>query len=203
MEIETIVNARIIAALRLFAAEKDVRGYLNGINLEIGPGETRLVATNGAMLGCFRVVSLQPDIKAPHNERHHPQRVAEKHQASRQRRAHPHRRAGICCRRAGRAVFVPGHADTSRRYRGRQDDSRRLPGLPTRHSRESFGRACAFRRQAARPAGEGRDDPARAEQAPCNDRAERRQRGGAYLPWPRRLHRRHQPAASRKNIRAD
>ena len=65
MEIKLTVRAEAIAVLKLFAADKDVRFYLNGINLEIGRKETRLVATNGAMLGCFRVESEQPDVGAP------------------------------------------------------------------------------------------------------------------------------------------
>lgn len=65
MEIKLTVRAEIIAALKLFAANKDVRFYLNGINLEIGATESRLVATNGYYLGCFRVESEQPDVDAP------------------------------------------------------------------------------------------------------------------------------------------
>lgn len=60
MEIKLTVRAEIIAALKLFAADKDVRFYLNGINLEIGATESRLVATNGHSLGCFRIESEQP-----------------------------------------------------------------------------------------------------------------------------------------------
>lgn len=65
MEIKLTVRAEAIAVLKLFASDKDVRYYLNGINLEIGRKETRLVATDGAMLGCFRVESEQPDVDAP------------------------------------------------------------------------------------------------------------------------------------------
>ena len=65
MEIKLTVRAEIIAALKLFAADKDVRFYLNGINLEIGATESRLVATNGHSLGCFRVQSEQPGVVAP------------------------------------------------------------------------------------------------------------------------------------------
>ena len=65
MEIKLIVRAEIIAVLKLFASDKDVRYCLNGINLEIGATESRLVATDGAMLGCFRVESVQPDVDAP------------------------------------------------------------------------------------------------------------------------------------------
>jgi len=65
MEIKITVRAEIIAVLKLFAADKDIRFYLNGINLEIGATESRLVATNGHILGCFRVESEQPDVDAP------------------------------------------------------------------------------------------------------------------------------------------
>lgn len=65
MEIKLTVCAEVIAVLKLFAYNKNVRHYLNGINLEIGRNEARLVASNGAMLGCFRVESEQPDVDAP------------------------------------------------------------------------------------------------------------------------------------------
>ena len=65
MEIKLTVRAEIIAVLKLFASDKDVRFYLNGIALEIGATESRLVATNGLMLGCFRIVSEQPEVAAP------------------------------------------------------------------------------------------------------------------------------------------
>jgi hypothetical protein len=65
MEIKLTVRAEIIAVLKLFASDKDPRYYMNGINLEIGATESRLVATNGAMLGCFRVESEQPEVDAP------------------------------------------------------------------------------------------------------------------------------------------
>jgi DNA polymerase-3 subunit beta len=65
MEIKLTVPAKYIAVLKLFAAEKDMRSYLNGICLEIGRTESRLVAIKGHMLGCFRVASDQPDIDNP------------------------------------------------------------------------------------------------------------------------------------------
>jgi len=64
-EIQLTVPAKYIAVLKLFAAQKDIRQYLNGICLEIGRTESRIVATNGHILGCFRVVSDQPDIDKP------------------------------------------------------------------------------------------------------------------------------------------
>jgi DNA polymerase-3 subunit beta len=65
MEIKLTVRAEIIAVLKLFTSDKDVRYYLNGIALEIGATESRLVATNGSMLGCIRIVSEQPEVAAP------------------------------------------------------------------------------------------------------------------------------------------
>lgn len=65
MEIKLTVRAEIIAVLKLFASDKDVRYYLNGIALEIGAAESRLVATNGSMLGCIRIVSEQPEVATP------------------------------------------------------------------------------------------------------------------------------------------
>ena len=65
MEIKLTVRAEIIATLKLFAADKDVRLYLNGINLEIGATEQRLVASNGHILGCFRIESKLPEVTAP------------------------------------------------------------------------------------------------------------------------------------------
>lgn len=65
MEIKLTVRAEIIAVLKLFAADKDIRNCLNGINLEIGRRESRFVATNGVVLGCFRIESEQPEVGAP------------------------------------------------------------------------------------------------------------------------------------------
>lgn len=65
MEIKLTVPAEFIAVLKLFASEKDFRYYLNGIAVEIGATESRLVASNGAMLGCFRIMSEQPEVTAP------------------------------------------------------------------------------------------------------------------------------------------
>lgn len=65
---EILVPAKVLAAARLFAAENDIRFYLCGISLEIGRGETRIIATDGALLGCFRVESAQPTVKAPIND---------------------------------------------------------------------------------------------------------------------------------------
>lgn len=62
MEIEIAVPARIVTCLSCFSGKKDVRYYLNGINLEIGATESRLIAANGALLGCFRVEYAQSKI---------------------------------------------------------------------------------------------------------------------------------------------
>lgn len=64
-EIKITVPARYIAALKLFAAYSGHRNYPKGINLEIGRYESRLVATNGVILGCFRVIGDQPDVTEP------------------------------------------------------------------------------------------------------------------------------------------
>lgn len=64
-EIKMTVPAKIIATLKHFASDEDVRNYLNGINLEIGATESRIVATNGAYIGCFRVECEQPEVNAP------------------------------------------------------------------------------------------------------------------------------------------
>lgn len=64
-EIKITVPAKYIAALKLFAAYSGRRNYLKGINLEIGRHESRLVATNGVILGCFRVICEQPDVTEP------------------------------------------------------------------------------------------------------------------------------------------
>jgi DNA polymerase-3 subunit beta len=65
MEIKITVPAEYIAVLKLFTADRDMRRALNGINLEIGAKESRLVATNGHMLGCFRIESEQPEVNTP------------------------------------------------------------------------------------------------------------------------------------------
>lgn len=65
METKIIVAANYIAALKIFAAQKDTRYYLNGICLEIGAKETRMIATDGHRLGCFRIASEQEHIIEP------------------------------------------------------------------------------------------------------------------------------------------
>lgn len=46
-------RAQLAAAL-LFAANQDIRYYLNGVRVEATPKETRLIVTDGAMLAVFR-----------------------------------------------------------------------------------------------------------------------------------------------------
>ena len=53
--IEFYVRGEVLAAIKLFAATADPRYYLNGVCFEVGPSEVRLIATDGCMLGVFRV----------------------------------------------------------------------------------------------------------------------------------------------------
>lgn len=55
MDISITVPALYINVLKLFAGKNDVRHYLNGICLIVGNVESRLVATDGHRLGCFRL----------------------------------------------------------------------------------------------------------------------------------------------------
>lgn len=55
MDINITVPARYINVLKLFAGKNDVRYYLNGICLTFGNVESRLVASDGHRLGCFRL----------------------------------------------------------------------------------------------------------------------------------------------------
>lgn len=53
--IEFYVRGEVLAAIKLFAATADIRYYLNGVCFEVGPSEVRIIATDGGMLGVFRV----------------------------------------------------------------------------------------------------------------------------------------------------
>lgn len=53
--IEFYIRGEVLAAIKLFAAAADIRTYLNGVCFEVGPSEVRLIATDGGMLGVFRV----------------------------------------------------------------------------------------------------------------------------------------------------
>lgn len=72
MRVSLTVPASYIAVLKLFTSKTGMS--CDGICLEIGREEARLVATNGAALGCFRLATDQPQITAPltniiiHNE---------------------------------------------------------------------------------------------------------------------------------------
>ena len=48
------IDKKALKAMSFLAAKDDVRYYLNGIYVEYGPMETRLVATNGHVLGIHR-----------------------------------------------------------------------------------------------------------------------------------------------------
>ena len=63
MKIE--IDNNTLAAMKLFAATKDVRYYLNGLLLEIGRHESRLVGTNGHMMAALRIECDQPPIREP------------------------------------------------------------------------------------------------------------------------------------------
>jgi DNA polymerase-3 subunit beta len=49
------IKKRDLAAMLLLAAKQDIRYYLNGVLLEIGKTESRLVATNGHIMGVLRL----------------------------------------------------------------------------------------------------------------------------------------------------
>lgn len=55
-DFKVTVPAEYIAVLKLFTATKDIRYYLNGINIEAAGTEARLIATDGHRLGIFRVL---------------------------------------------------------------------------------------------------------------------------------------------------
>ena len=49
------IPAKYLKAALLFASKKDVRYYLNGVLFEVLNGQARLVATDGIILGVFRL----------------------------------------------------------------------------------------------------------------------------------------------------
>ena len=65
MDIKLVVPAKIIATLKLFAGRKDIRWYINSINIEVDAEKMILVATNGEILGCFRIANARSDIDKP------------------------------------------------------------------------------------------------------------------------------------------
>lgn len=61
-EIKLTLPSQYLAVLGLFAAKKDIRFYLQGICLEVGPEDIYMAATNGYILGCFHIKNRQPEI---------------------------------------------------------------------------------------------------------------------------------------------
>lgn len=62
MKVSLTVPASYIAVLKLFTSKT---GMLYGICLEIGRKEARILATDGKVLGCFRLATDQPQLDAP------------------------------------------------------------------------------------------------------------------------------------------
>lgn len=56
---EILVPLNVLKAIRVFAATKDIRFYLNGVYLEIGKDESRVCATDGHMLGMYRIRNIE------------------------------------------------------------------------------------------------------------------------------------------------
>lgn len=54
MSIKIEIKAKELLAVACFAAQKDIRNYLNGVLLEIWPARFRLVATDGTALGLIQ-----------------------------------------------------------------------------------------------------------------------------------------------------
>lgn len=59
------VPADIMRAIRLFAATTDIRHYLNGVCVDVGPCGARLIATDGHMLAIAHVPFDGADIIVP------------------------------------------------------------------------------------------------------------------------------------------
>jgi hypothetical protein len=64
MKVSLTVPASYIAVLKLFTSKTGML-FCNGICLEIGRKEARILATDGAALGCFRLATDQPQLGAP------------------------------------------------------------------------------------------------------------------------------------------
>jgi hypothetical protein len=62
---KVVIPAQYIEAIKLFAAKKDMRQYLNNVFLEIHKSDSFLVATNGHILGAFRIKCEQDDVTEP------------------------------------------------------------------------------------------------------------------------------------------
>jgi DNA polymerase-3 subunit beta len=54
-----------MATIKLFAAEKDTRTYLNGVCVEVSQLDTRLIATNGHVIAAYRVRQENPAVYLP------------------------------------------------------------------------------------------------------------------------------------------
>lgn len=64
-EFKVTVPAEYIAVLKLFTATRDIRYYLNGINIEVAGTEARLSATDGHRFGVFRVLHESTFVSEP------------------------------------------------------------------------------------------------------------------------------------------
>lgn len=60
---QVYLDSKAIAAIKVFAPEKDVRFYLNGVNLEVHQNAVYLIATNGNLMGCMRIVQENKDVE--------------------------------------------------------------------------------------------------------------------------------------------
>ncbi|WP_322037955.1 DNA polymerase III subunit beta family protein [Burkholderia cenocepacia] len=56
------IDAQELKAVRLFAAKEDIRRYLNGVCVQANDTTTRLIATDGSMLGVFETHFAQPGV---------------------------------------------------------------------------------------------------------------------------------------------
>jgi DNA polymerase-3 subunit beta len=65
---ELILNPEPVLAVRELSATDDIRTHLNGICFEIDATETRLLASNGHMIGAYRILRDEPLITSGHVE---------------------------------------------------------------------------------------------------------------------------------------
>lgn len=63
MKVQITADAKIISALKHFAAHADVRYYLNGIRIEITKTAAYFVASDGEMFACYRKEVCLPEIE--------------------------------------------------------------------------------------------------------------------------------------------
>lgn len=52
---EITLPRKVLAAMLLLAAKNDIRFYINALLVEISPDDVRIVATNGHILGVYRI----------------------------------------------------------------------------------------------------------------------------------------------------